>query len=122
MIQICYRKANKARINNINNLIISNIKYYGRYTVVKDNQVLCKVVKEIIRINDAECEEYEYAKKKFSNEIDFPHLKARETFPSGVNIITLKYCYRFNLTGVRDNFINKNTIVKDYLRCGDNET
>ena len=100
MIQICYRKVNEARVNNMNNLITLNIKYYGRYAVVKNNQVLCKAIKEIIRINNAELKEYEFAKKKFTNEIDFIDLKVREAFLSRVNIVILKCCYGFNPTGV----------------------
>ena len=54
-----------------NNPIKTNIKYYRKYAVIKNDQVHYKVIKEIIRIADAEIEEYELARKKFTNEINF---------------------------------------------------
>ena len=81
----------------------------------------CKAIKEIVKIVDAESDEYEFAKKKVLNEIDFIDLKAREAFPSGVNAVTLKCCYRFNPTRIRDNHINNDSTRKDCPRYGADE-
>ena len=90
------------------------MKYYRSYKIKTKNRTHYKVVKEIIRIADAEKEEYQYAKSKFENKIDFINLKAREAFPNGVSIVILKYCYGFNIIEVRGNIINKSTTIKDY--------
>jgi len=108
-------------VNNENNPININIKHYGKYIVVKNDQVYCKAIKEIIRIADVEIKEYEFARKKFTNKIDFLDLKVREAFPSRVSIVTLKCYYGYNLMGIRDNFINEKNTVKDCPRCGADE-
>ena len=122
MIIICNRKAKLAREQNASNLIPTKIKYYRSYAIKRQGRIQCKAVKEIIRITDAEIEEYNYTKEKYKNEIDFIDLKVRESFANGINTVILKCYYGFNATGIQDNKINKGTIVVDCPRCGESET
>jgi len=122
MIKICDHKAKLAREQNASNPIPTNIKHYGSYAIKRYGRIHCKAVKEIIRITDAEIEEYNYTKEKYENEIDFINLKAREAFENGINTVTLKCCYGFNAIGIRDNKINEGTMVVDCPRYGESKT
>ena len=115
MIRIYDRKAKEVRLQNEINPLQTNIKYYRSYIIKVNRRVHYKVVKEIIRIANAKKEEYDYAKEKFINEINFITIKARDTFPNGVSTVILKCYYGFNVVGVRDNIINEGIIVRDCL-------
>jgi len=65
MIRICDRKAEVARINNITNTVLINIKYDELYAIMHNNKMQSKVIKEVIRIVDTVEIENKYNKDKY---------------------------------------------------------
>ena len=83
-----------------------------------------KVIKEILQIKDVQVEEKQYTKMKFEKEFDINliNMEARNAFQNGISITKLKCYYDFNVVGVRDNMINKGTILKECPKCREDET
>ena len=76
MIRICNRKSKEVRINNIINIVPTNIKHYGLYMIMHHNKIQSKVIKEVIRIVDIIETENKYNKDKYQDKFNFLDLEA----------------------------------------------
>ena len=73
---------------------ISNIKFYGNYYLMQDDQCQLKLINEIIRIIDAKEDEDDYIKNKLGHIHDMIDIEARNAFKVGkVNTSILKCVY-----------------------------
>ena len=73
------------KIENKNNPIEINIKYWGEYIMTRDRKPQGKSINEIIRIINAKEEEYLHIKEKFGDQVDLIDCEARNTFISRVS-------------------------------------
>ena len=80
-------------------------------------------MKETIRIINGKKLEHQYAKRKFSERIDFIDANTREAFKlKSVSVSTLKCTNAFNHCGIRNELINKRIISSKCPRCNNPET
>ena len=80
LIRQCDKEAEQAREEAMKQMRESNIKYYGRYSLMKDSIVQMRSVKEILRVIDSKEEESKQAKKKLEYKLNFVDLEARNSF------------------------------------------
>ena len=101
----------------------SNIKYYGRYSLMKDSIVQMRYVKEILRVIDSKEEESKQAKKKLEYKLNFVDLEARNSFQANkVTTSVIKCAHGFNHYGLRHSMINEKLIEANCPRCNQIET
>ena len=78
---------------------ITNIKHMGNYSILKENNILSRGIKEIICIEDIIKCEMNFIKQKFEDYKEIIDYEARNAFSKVVLISTLKYIYGFNHHG-----------------------
>jgi len=86
----------RARVQNSQNTTITNIKWYGRFALIFQNQVISRAISETYRIIDAKEVKNQYAKHKFPNNYQHIDMEVRVCFKEGVSTGILKYYYRIN--------------------------
>ena len=84
-----------------------NIKYYGDYVIVKQNNLMARSINKIIRIEDAITIELEQVKEKFQAICDLIDMEVRDIFVTRkIMRVIIKCYYGFNQYGTRDIEIN----------------
>ena len=101
----------------------SNIYFFRDHAMMLNSNPLLRGIKETIRIMDACKAEWDYAKKKFREKLEFINIEARSGFSSEINITSFIKCmYSFNHYRYRDTTINKNIVSNECLWYSEIET
>ena len=101
----------------------TNIKFHSYYIMKVKDKVITNSMKEAIQIIDIKESEEEYARKKYTNKIDFIDLEARNSFPIKKVIPSIIKCFhRYNYYGVRKSVINSKMVGSECPRYSKVET
>ena len=123
LIKECDEKAKKTRLGIMRNERVTNIKYYGNYSLMHKGIVVSRAVQEVVRIIDSKKAEEQYQKKKLGYKYDFIDKDARSSFrASEVTPSMIKCTHGFNHYGVRESMFNDEMIDDQCPRCGATET
>ena len=90
-----------------------NIKYFGYYSLQKDDLLCKRGIKELVRIIDTQKTEYQYAYKQFGETVKLINLEARNAFRNP-SISMIKYSMKFNHYRTRNHIINNKLVDKIY--------
>ena len=96
MIAIADTRAKQVRIRNSDKENITNIKWYGKYVLIYNDQLISRSITETYRLIDALEIKQECIKHKFPNLSELIDLNARACFKLGVSTGMIKYYYRVN--------------------------
>ena len=99
---------------------MTNVRYNSNYTPFCKN-IQLPIVNKVVSFKDSQDKEYDYAKKKFQENIDLVDLEARNYFGIGVTISILKWIYSFNYYYKRYIIINKEIVDTEYMRYNKRE-
>ena len=123
LIKECDAKSRTVRMKAMDFERVTNVKYYGTYSLMHEGIVASRSVQEVIRIIDSKDAEKKYAKKKLGYKHEFVDYEARNAFK--VNEVTpsmIKCAYGFNHYGVREAMFNENMVDDRCPRCEAVET
>ena len=121
LIKYCNQQAKMIYEDERYNPIIINIKYTGKYQLMKENIICHRGIKEMIRIVDMRKAEYEYAYRKFGDKVKLIYLKVRNLFSKLATISNIKCSIKFNHYSMRDILINSRQVNDSFLRYNDKE-
>jgi len=82
----------------------------------KDRLIIDRSIKELIRINNAVKFKYEYVHRKFSEDVKFIDMEARNCFQN-VSPAIMKCTIKFNYYSTRDLLINEKIADESFPQC-----
>jgi len=107
LIQECDQSTRRTREEIHRRDNISNIKFYGYYSLEQKGLLQSRSINKVIRVVDVREEEDQYIVKKFGHKLDFIDNEARNAFQMNkVTTPIIKYTYGINPYGVRNSMIN----------------
>ena len=85
----------------------------GYFQLKKDGLIIDRSIKELIHINDAVKFEYKYGHRKFSKNIKFVDIEAKNCFRNA-SLTIMKCAIKFNYYTTRDLLINEKIANESY--------